>query len=159
MKILTLGSINIDFNYSVAHITTPKETQGSTGLKMFPGGKGLNHALTLARAGMDVQLAGMIGEDGVQMLHMIEEAGVDTDMPSFRGMRSDRMQSCSTAVPTGRSMKHTSTRCWKITARAISWSLRMRFPAWSILSTVRMKRACISCSIRRHVRRSCCGRI
>ena len=32
MKILTLGSINIDFNYSVAHITTPKETQDSTGL-------------------------------------------------------------------------------------------------------------------------------
>ena len=80
MKILTLGSINIDFNYSVAHITTPKETQDSTGLKMFPGGKGLNHALTLARAGMDVQLAGMIGEDGVQMLHMIEEAGVDTSL-------------------------------------------------------------------------------
>lgn len=80
MKILTLGSINIDFNYSVSHITTPKETQASTGLEMFPGGKGLNHALTLARAGLKVQLAGMIGENGVQMLHMIEDSGVDTSL-------------------------------------------------------------------------------
>ncbi|HIV67240.1 MAG TPA: ribokinase [Candidatus Butyricicoccus stercorigallinarum] len=80
MKILTLGSINIDFNYSVAHITTPKETQASTGLEMFPGGKGMNHALTLARAGMEVQLAGMIGEDGVQMLQTIQDGGVDTSL-------------------------------------------------------------------------------
>ena len=29
MKILVLGSINIDYNYYVGHITTPKETQGS----------------------------------------------------------------------------------------------------------------------------------
>ena len=52
MKILVLGSINIDYNYFVSHITTPKETQASAHLKVCPGGKGLNQAVTLARAGL-----------------------------------------------------------------------------------------------------------
>ncbi len=78
MKILVLGSINIDYNYSVGHITTPKETQASFRLEMFPGGKGLNQAVALARAGMQVQLAGMIGEDGAEMLTTIQQTGVDT---------------------------------------------------------------------------------
>lgn len=42
MKILVLGSINIDYNYYVGHITTPKETQGASHMEVFPGGKGLN---------------------------------------------------------------------------------------------------------------------
>ena len=50
MKILVLGSINIDYNYYVGHITTPKETQGASHMEVFPGGKGLNQAVTLARA-------------------------------------------------------------------------------------------------------------
>lgn len=80
MRILTLGSINIDYNYSVGHITTPKETQASFSMETFPGGKGLNQALTLARAGMDVQFAGMVGEDGVEILEKLSEAGVDTSL-------------------------------------------------------------------------------
>lgn len=80
MKILVLGSINIDYNYSVGHITTPKETQASIGLEMFPGGKGLNHALTLARAGLQVQLAGMIGTDGADMIEKAAQAGIDTSL-------------------------------------------------------------------------------
>ena len=80
MKILTLGSINIDYNYSVGHITTPKETQASIRMETFPGGKGLNQALTLARAGMQVDFAGMIGEDGVDILNLLSEAGVDTSL-------------------------------------------------------------------------------
>ena len=42
MKILVLGSINIDYNYYVGHITTPKETQGASHMEVFPGGKGSN---------------------------------------------------------------------------------------------------------------------
>lgn len=80
MKILVLGSINIDYNYSVGHITTPKETQASTAMEMFPGGKGMNQALALARAGMDVQLAAMIGPDGAETLELIRQAGVDTSL-------------------------------------------------------------------------------
>jgi ribokinase len=80
MKILVLGSINIDFNYSVTRITAPKETRASTGMKMFPGGKGMNQAITLARAGMSVRLAAMIGKDGTEMLEQITQAGVDTSL-------------------------------------------------------------------------------
>lgn len=80
MKILIFGSINIDYNYSVGHITTPKETQASTRLEMFPGGKGLNQAIALARAGVPVQLAGMIGTDGAAILEQVQDAGVDTSL-------------------------------------------------------------------------------
>lgn len=80
MKILTLGSINIDYNYFVGHITTPRETQPSDRLEMFPGGKGLNQALTLGRAGKEVQLAGIIGTDGVEMLEKVHQDGVDTSL-------------------------------------------------------------------------------
>lgn len=80
MRILTLGSINIDYNYAVGHITTPKETQASTGLEIFPGGKGLNQAITLTRAGMPVQLAGLIGADGADVLEQVKKTGVDTSL-------------------------------------------------------------------------------
>ena len=80
MKILVLGSINIDYNYAVGHITTPKETQASSCLEMCPGGKGLNQAITLARAGMEVRLAGMVGEDGKELLETIQQYGVDTSL-------------------------------------------------------------------------------
>ena len=73
MKILVLGSINIDYNYYVGHITTPKETQGASHMEVFPGGKGLNQAVTLARAGLEVQLAGQIGSDGQEMLDKLKE--------------------------------------------------------------------------------------
>lgn len=73
MKILVLGSINIDFNYYVGHITTPKETQPSMHMEVYPGGKGLNQAVTLARAGLEVQLAGLIGSDGTEMLDRLKE--------------------------------------------------------------------------------------
>lgn len=80
MKILVLGSINIDYNYSVGHITTPKETQASSKLEMCPGGKGLNQAVTLSRAGMEVHLAGMIGSDGAEILETVQQTGVDTSL-------------------------------------------------------------------------------
>lgn len=80
MKVLTLGSIHIDYNYSVGHITTLRETQMSNGVAMSPGGKGLNQALALTRAGLKVQLAGMVGTDGAEILDMIQQAGVDTSL-------------------------------------------------------------------------------
>lgn len=80
MKILVLGSINIDYNYSVGHITTPKETQASFQLETFPGGKGLNQAITLTRAGMDVRMAGMVGADGVSLVEKLQQDGIDTSL-------------------------------------------------------------------------------
>lgn len=64
MKILCFGSLNIDHVYSVQNIVRPGETASALGLRLFPGGKGLNQAIALAKAGGDVFMAGMTGADG-----------------------------------------------------------------------------------------------
>lgn len=77
MSILNFGSLNIDFVYEVDHFVRKGETISSQGLNVFPGGKGLNQSLALARAGADVRHAGMIGEDGVFLRELLSDNGVD----------------------------------------------------------------------------------
>lgn len=77
MKILNIGSCNIDFVYALDHIVTPGETQMSTSLQVFPGGKGLNQSIATARAGGDVYHAGCVGNDGGLLVDTLTEAGVD----------------------------------------------------------------------------------
>lgn len=77
MKILNFGSLNIDYVYNVDHIVTPGETISSTIMKVFPGGKGLNQTLALARAGVDVYHAGMVGEDGKMLIELLEKDNVN----------------------------------------------------------------------------------
>lgn len=78
MKILNFGSLNIDYTYSVDHIVHPGETITSGSLEVFPGGKGLNQSIALARAGADVYHAGLIGEDGIFLRDLCRESGVKT---------------------------------------------------------------------------------
>lgn len=40
MKVLNIGSMNLDHVYNVDHIILPGETQATTGLNLFLGGKG-----------------------------------------------------------------------------------------------------------------------
>ena len=54
MKVLNFGSLNIDYVYSVDHILREGETISSKKLEEFPGGKGLNQSVALARAGVQV---------------------------------------------------------------------------------------------------------
>ena len=54
MKILNFGSCNIDYVYSLDHIVAPGETETSDALDIFPGGKGLNQSIALAKAGAKV---------------------------------------------------------------------------------------------------------
>jgi len=80
MKILNFGSLNIDYVYAVDHFVRPGETLASSGREVFPGGKGLNQSVALARAGADVWHAGGIGAgDGAFLKHMLEKNGVHTD--------------------------------------------------------------------------------
>ena len=51
MKILNVGSLNIDYVYQVAHFVQPGETIASLELNKGCGGKGLNQSVALARAG------------------------------------------------------------------------------------------------------------
>lgn len=78
MKILNLGSLNIDKVYSIPHFVTSGETISSTKMETFCGGKGLNQSIALARAGADVYHAGAIGTDGEMLRQQLETAGVDT---------------------------------------------------------------------------------
>ena len=64
MKILNFGSCNIDYVYSLDHIVNPGETETTFKLETFPGGKGLNQLIALARAGGEVYHAGCISKDG-----------------------------------------------------------------------------------------------
>ena len=77
MKILNIGSMNLDLVYSVDHIVAPGETEASSALDTFLGGKGLNQSIALARAGAAVFQGGMVGEDGQVFLDACREYGVD----------------------------------------------------------------------------------
>ena len=78
MKILSFGSMNIDYVYQVPHMVRPGETLASLGMETFVGGKGLNQSIALAKAGLSVYHAGMVGEDGGILLDALTKNGVDT---------------------------------------------------------------------------------
>ena len=78
MKILNIGSMNIDLVYSVEHFVAAGETVASSKLERFSGGKGLNQSVALGRAGAQVYHAGKIGQDGLFLKQLLEQANVDT---------------------------------------------------------------------------------
>ena len=78
MKVLNFGSLNYDYVYKVDHIIHPKETLDTEGRDVFPGGKGLNQSVALAKAGVSVYQAGCVGEDGKYLLDVCKENGIDT---------------------------------------------------------------------------------
>lgn len=77
MKILNIGSCNIDYVYSLDHIVAPGETERSSGMNVFPGGKGLNQSIATARAGGEVYHAGCVGTDAALLTDTLAAAGVD----------------------------------------------------------------------------------
>ena len=78
MKILNFGSCCIDNVYAVPHFVQPGETLPSTDFNIYPGGKGLNQSIALARAGATVQHAGKVGSDGIWLKVLLTETGVDS---------------------------------------------------------------------------------
>ncbi|MGI6064086.1 ribokinase [Blautia sp.] len=79
MKVLNFGSLNLDYVYQVESILIPGETQASKDRKTFCGGKGLNQSIALAKAGIPVYHAGMIGEEGDILLETCRDNGVNTE--------------------------------------------------------------------------------
>ena len=78
MKVLNYGSLNVDYVYTVDHIIVGGETEHSSKLEVFSGGKGLNQSIALAKAGIPVYHAGIVGIDGDSLLDACEDAGVNT---------------------------------------------------------------------------------
>ena len=77
MKIYNLGSLNIDYVYSVEHIVKPKETLSSSDIQRFAGGKGLNQSIALARAGCSIIHGGIIGTDGQFLKEILQNENID----------------------------------------------------------------------------------
>lgn len=77
MKILNFGSCNVDYVYLLDHIVAEGETEATQGLDVFPGGKGLNQSIAIARAGNNVYHAGCVGDGGEFLLDILKTNGVD----------------------------------------------------------------------------------
>lgn len=77
-----VGSINRDIVAYVDKIPAPGETVSGTGSAQFPGGKGSNQAVALARLaskGTDVAMVGQVGDDGFgrDMLAFLQGEKID----------------------------------------------------------------------------------
>ena len=80
MKILSFGSLNIDYEYKVPHFVKKGETLSAKELNVYTGGKGLNQSIALARAGVETYQAGAIGTDGMFLLEQLKEAGISAGL-------------------------------------------------------------------------------
>ena len=79
MRVLNMGSLNIDYVYSVDHIILPGETEATGSRNTYLGGKGMNQSCALAKAGVEVYHGGLIGEDGQAFLAACREYGIHAD--------------------------------------------------------------------------------
>ena len=77
--------MNIDRVYTVDSFARPGETISSVMFEMFPGGKGLNQSIALARAGSKIFHAGKVGPDGQMLLDTLSGNGVNTDLIERNG--------------------------------------------------------------------------
>lgn len=77
MRFLVIGSLNVDMLFHVPHIVMAGETIQSGGLKLSAGGKGANQAASMGKAGLPVSFAGKIGGDGIWILDLLRDYGVD----------------------------------------------------------------------------------
>ena len=83
MKIVNIGSSNIDYVYQMEHFIQPGETLGCAQLSIGCGGKGLNQSIALARAGAEVYHAGLIGREGAFLREKMEQAGVNVEFVRY----------------------------------------------------------------------------
>ena len=79
MKALNFGSLNLDYVYQVSHFVQPGETLSAISQAVFPGGKGLNQSVALAKAGAEVWHAGCLGQGGAMLKQVLQNSGVKLD--------------------------------------------------------------------------------
>ena len=63
-KITVIGSFVMDNVAKMARFPQAGETILGESLELFPGGKGINQCVSVARLGGDVEMVGMLGKDG-----------------------------------------------------------------------------------------------
>lgn len=73
-----VGSLNMDMVTRVERFPLPGESLRGSSFSIFPGGKGANQAVALARLGARVEMVGALGDDvlGARYAKLLGEAGV-----------------------------------------------------------------------------------
>lgn len=81
MNIVVVGSLNMDLVVRIPKIPRPGETLLGGVFKTFPGGKGANQAVAVARLGAHVSMVGCVGNDsfGQEMRSAITAEGINTN--------------------------------------------------------------------------------
>lgn len=79
MKVLVIGSMNLDYVFQVDHTVATGETESATTMGVFVGGKGINQSVALVKAGVQVYLGGAVGEDGQPFFDVCKEYDVNSD--------------------------------------------------------------------------------
>ncbi|MGE7907954.1 ribokinase [Peribacillus sp. NPDC094092] len=79
MKFLNFGSLNIDKVYTVPRFVKGGETLSSVSCVEYPGGKGLNQSIALARSGSQIFHAGKIRKDGLFLKKELASEGVSVE--------------------------------------------------------------------------------
>jgi ribokinase len=79
MRIVVVGSVNLDLVARVARLPGGGDTVRATGYRRVPGGKGANQALAARRLGADVALVAAVGQDdpATEALALLATDGVD----------------------------------------------------------------------------------
>jgi ribokinase len=79
MRVVVVGSVNLDLVARVARLPAGGDTVGATGYTRVPGGKGANQALAARRLGADVTLLAAVGTDEAaeEALALLAADGVD----------------------------------------------------------------------------------
>ncbi|KAJ3218956.1 hypothetical protein HDU67_003320 [Dinochytrium kinnereticum] len=75
-----LGSLNIDEVYNLPNVVRVGETISAISSARYPGGKGANQSVSLAKAGETVYHAGKIGPDGKFLVDTLTSFNVNTDL-------------------------------------------------------------------------------
>ncbi len=80
VKIIVVGSINMDVVNRVIDLPKPGETIQGLETHYNPGGKGANQAVAASKAGAEVMMIGAVGNDafGPELISTLEGFGVNT---------------------------------------------------------------------------------
>ena len=80
VRVVVVGSANVDFVVQTPHIPRPGETVLGHNFVMAMGGKGANQAVGMARLGAEVSFVARVGQDvfGDQCLEAYRAEGIDT---------------------------------------------------------------------------------
>ncbi|KAI9333596.1 Ribokinase-like protein [Obelidium mucronatum] len=80
-RIVCFGSLNIDKVFAVPSIVKKGETIASLSYAEYPGGKGANQSVALARAAtanIAIHHVGQVGKDGTWLVDLLNENNIDT---------------------------------------------------------------------------------